>query len=82
MQQDLRDWATLGVEGHFTAQTPWWSYHETLTAQTARLVGALPLEVVVMNALTVNLHLMFVSFYRPTPQRYKILVEADAFRVA
>jgi kynureninase len=79
VQQDLRDWATLGVEGHFTAQTPWWSYHETLTAQTARLVGALPLEVVVMNALTVNLHLMFVSFYRPTPQRYKILVEADAF---
>jgi kynureninase len=79
VEQDLRDWATLGVEGHFTAQTPWWSYHETLTAQTARLVGALPLEVVVMNALTVNLHLMFVSFYRPTPQRYKILVEADAF---
>ena len=79
VQQDLRDWATLGVEGHFMAQTPWWSYHETLAAQTARLVGALPLEVVVMNALTVNLHLMFVSFYRPTPQRYKILVEADAF---
>jgi kynureninase len=79
VQQDLQDWATLGVEGHFTAQTPWWSYHETLTAQTARLVGALPREVVVMNALTVNLHLMFVSFYRPTPQRYKILVEADAF---
>jgi kynureninase len=79
VEQDLRDWATLGVEGHFMAQTPWLSYHETLTAQTARLVGALPLEVVVMNALTVNLHLMFVSFYRPTPQRYKILVEADAF---
>jgi kynureninase len=79
VEQDLRDWATLGVEGHFMAQTPWLSYHETLTAQTARLVGALPLEVVVMNALTVNLHLMFVSFYRPTPQRYKILVEADTF---
>jgi kynureninase len=79
VQQELRDWATLGVEGHFMAQTPWLSYHETLTAQTARLVGALPLEVVVMNALTVNLHLMFVSFYRPTSQRYKILVEADAF---
>jgi kynureninase len=79
VEQELRDWARLGVEGHFTAQTPWLSYHETLTDQTARLVGARPREVVVMNALTINLHLLYVSFYRPTPQRYKILIEGDAF---
>ncbi len=79
VEQELQDWATLGVEGHFTAATPWVSYHEALTAQTARLVGATPLEVVVMNSLTTNLHLLFVSFYRPTPTRYKILIEADAF---
>jgi kynureninase len=76
---ELQEWAHLGVEGHFAARHPWLSYHETLTAQTARLVGATPLEVVVMNSLTVNLHLLFVSFYRPTPARYKILIEADAF---
>ncbi len=77
--QELHDWACLGVEGHFAARNPWLSYHETLTAQTATLVGATPLEVVVMNALTVNVHLLLVSFYRPTPNRYKILIEADAF---
>lgn len=79
VEQELQDWATLGVEGHFKAQTPWLSYHETLADQTARLVGATPLEVVVMNSLTVNLHLLFVSFYRPTPKRYKVLIEADTF---
>jgi kynureninase len=79
IDEELQDWAALGVEGHFHARRPWLSYHETLTAQTARLVGALPTEVVVMNALTVNLHLMLVSFYRPTSERFKILIEADAF---
>jgi kynureninase len=76
---ELDDWAKLGVEGHFKARNPWLSYHELLTAQTARLVGAKPWEVVVMNTLTVNLHLMMVSFYRPTPERNKILIEAGAF---
>jgi kynureninase len=76
---ELQDWARFGVEGHFNARRPWLSYHETLTAQTARLVGAKAAEVVVMNSLTVNLHLMLVSFYRPTAERYKILIEADAF---
>lgn len=79
VEQELQNWERLGVEGHFKAKAPWLSYHQTLTAQTARLVGALPLEVVVMNALTVNLHLLLVSFYRPTPDRYKVLIEADAF---
>jgi kynureninase len=79
VEQELQDWARLGVEGHFAAQTPWLSYHETLTPQTARLVGARPQEVVVMNALTVNLHFLFVSFYRPTPERYHILIEDDVF---
>ncbi|RMD90026.1 MAG: kynureninase [Calditrichaeota bacterium] len=77
--QELQDWAELGVEAHFKARTPWLNYHEFLTEQTARLVGALPSEVVVMNTLTVNLHLMLVSFYRPTAKRHKILIEARAF---
>ncbi len=79
IDEELQDWATWGVEGHFNARRPWLSYHETLTAQTARLVGAHPIEVVVMNSLTVNMHLMLVSFYHPTPERFKILIEADAF---
>ncbi len=79
VEQELHDWATLGVEGHFQATHPWLPYHELLTAPTARLVGAKPQEVVVMNALTVNMHLLLVSFYRPTPERYKIVIEADAF---
>lgn len=79
IDEELQDWAALGVEGHFSARRPWLSYHETLTAQTARLVGAQPAEVVVMNSLTVNVHLLLVSFYRPTPERFKILIEADAF---
>jgi kynureninase len=69
----------LGVEGHFHAANPWKPYHRLLTEQTAELVGAKPLEVVVMNSLTVNLHLMMVSFYRPTPKRHKIVVERGAF---
>lgn len=79
IEQELKDWETLGVEGHFHAKNPWLRYHELLTEQTTRLVGAKPIEVVVMNSLTVNLHLMMVSFYRPTPSRHKIIVEADAF---
>jgi kynureninase len=77
--QELDDWATLGVEGHFHAKNPWMPYHELLTEKMARVVGALPSETVVMNSLTVNLHLMMASFYRPTTERYKILMESDAF---
>ncbi len=79
VQQELDDWRTLGVEGHFHARRPWMPYHEQLTAQTARLVGAREVEVVAMNTLTVNLHLMMASFYRPTPDRHAILIEAPAF---
>lgn len=76
---ELDHWAEHGVEGHFRGELPWMYYHKFLTAQSARLVGALPEEVVVMNTLTVNLHLMMVSFYRPTTERYKIIMEAGAF---
>jgi kynureninase len=76
---ELEDWARLGVEGHFHARHPWMPYHVFLTGATARLVGALPEEVVVMNSLTVNLHLLMVSFYRPTPARHRIVIEAHAF---
>lgn len=76
---ELEDWASFGVEGHFHARNPWFSYHEILTEKTARLVGAKNEEVVVMNQLTVNLHLLLVSFYRPTKQRFKIICEAKAF---
>ncbi|MEQ1745410.1 MAG: kynureninase [Saprospiraceae bacterium] len=76
---EIDQWAEYGVEGHFRGELPWMHYHKFLTGQTARLVGALPHEVVVMNTLTVNLHLMMVSFYRPTRQRYKIIMEAGAF---
>ena len=79
IEQELKDWETLGVEGHFRGKYPWMAYHRFLTDQAARLVGALPEEVVVMNSLTVNLHLMMVSFYRPTPQRHQILIERSAF---
>lgn len=80
VEQELLDWEKMGVEGHMFARNPWLPYHEFLTDQTAALVGALPEEVVNMNSLTVNLHLMMVSFYRPTPSRNKILIEANAFR--
>jgi kynureninase len=79
IDQALRDWADFGVEGHFHAEHPWMPYHRLLTQQTAALVGAEPLEVVVMNSLTVNLHLMMASFYRPSAQRHKILIERGAF---
>jgi kynureninase len=79
IQQELDDWAQLGVEGHFRAKHPWMPYHRLLTEQTAELVGAHPEEVVVMNSLTVNLHLMMVSFYRPTRTRHKVVVEQGAF---
>lgn len=76
---ELEDWATFGVEGHFHARSPWMPYHEQFAAPVAKIVGALPDEVVIMNQLTVNLHLMMVSFYKPTKERYKILCEARAF---
>lgn len=79
LEQELKDWARLGVEGHFHAKNPWMPYHRLLTRQTGALVGAEAGEVVVMNSLTVNLHLMMVSFYRPTAERHKILVERGAF---
>ena len=79
VEQELKDWAELGVEGHFRAKHPWMPYHHLLAEQTAALVGAQPQEVVVMNSLTVNLHLMMVSFYRPNRTRHKILVERGAF---
>lgn len=68
IEQELSDWENLGVEGHFHAKHPWMPYHEFLTEKMARIVGAKPIEVVVMNTLTVNLHLMMVSFYRPTKE--------------
>ncbi len=79
LEQELLDWANLGVEGHFHAKNPWMPYHEFLTEAMAKVVGAKPEEVVVMNTLTVNLHLMMVSFYQPKGKRNKILIEADAF---
>ncbi|MDI1354351.1 MAG: kynureninase [bacterium] len=79
LQTELNDWAKYGVEGHFLATHPWLSYHELLTTKMAKIVGALPEETVMMNQLTVNLHLLMVSFYRPTSSRYKILCEAKAF---
>ena len=79
LEQELQEWARLGVEAHFQARHPWMPYHETLTEPIGRLVGALPIEVVAMNSLTVNLHLMMVSFYRPTAQRNKIVIEPNAF---
>jgi len=77
--QELKDWKNLGVEGHFYAKNPWLPYHEFLTQAMAKVVGAKPHEVVVMNTLTVNLHLMMISFYRPTKIKNKIVIEADAF---
>ena len=79
VEQELRDWAEFGVEGHFHAKNPWVPYHRLLTEQTAELVGAEATEGVVMNSLTVNLHLMMASFYRPTRQRHKIVIERGAF---
>src|SRR6266704_2339781 len=79
VDQELDDWAKLGVDAHLEAKTPWYSYHETLRKPTARLIGAKPVEVICMNSLTVNLHLMMATFYRPTKSRFKILMEDPAF---
>lgn len=76
---ELEDWASLGVEGHFHARNPWMPYHEIFPQQLSKIVGCLPNEVVVMNQLTVNLHLLMVSFYQPTQTKYKIICEAKAF---
>ena len=77
--EELEDWASLGVEGHINARHPWLPYHEFVTEPMARVVGALPIETVAMNSLTVNLHLLMVSFFRPTTSRGKILIEKGAF---
>lgn len=79
IEQELNDWEKFAVEGHTQAKNPWLPYHEFLTDQTARIVGAKPEEVVNMNSLTTNLHLLFVSFYRPTKGRHKIVIESNAF---
>ena len=75
----MNDWANLAVEGHFYADKPWWDYHERFAEPLARIVGAKPSEVTVMNTLTVNLHLLMVSFFRPTLKRFKIICEEKAF---
>lgn len=75
----MNDWAKLAVEGHFYADKPWWDYHERFAIPLSGIVGAKPSEITVMNTLTVNLHLMMVSFYRPTPKKYKIICEEKAF---
>ena len=79
INQELDDWANLGVEGHIEAKNPWITYHEFLTDSMAKIVGAKPIEVVVMNTLTTNLHLLMVSFYQPTKTKFKIVIESDAF---
>src|SRR5437764_7426794 len=79
VDQELDDWAKLGVDAHLEGKTPWYSYHETLREPTARLISAKPVEVICMNSLTVNLHLMMATFYRPTKSRFKILMEDPAF---
>jgi kynureninase len=79
IEQELDDWARLGVEGHFDAARPWYPYHENLRDGFAQIVGALPSEVVAMNSLTVNLHLLMVSFYRPEGDRRVLLMEDGAF---
>ncbi|MBK7131093.1 MAG: kynureninase [Crocinitomicaceae bacterium] len=79
IQQELNDWAEFGVEGHFHAKRPWFSYHEQLSSKAAKIVGAKSSEVVITHSLTTNLHLLMVSFYRPAKSRYKILCEKKAF---
>lgn len=79
VEEILRDWRALGVEGHFRARHPWTQYEQWLAAPLARLAGALPHEVVAMNTLTVNLHLMLASFYRPAGRRTGLLLERNAF---
>ena len=79
VETEMDRWARLAVEGHFRGETAWMTFHEGLRAGIAELVGAQPAEVVAMNTLSVNLHLLMVSFYRPTPERPAILIEAGAF---
>jgi kynureninase len=79
VDQELEDWAKLGVDAHLEAKTPWYTYHEPLREPTARIVGAKPVEVICMNSLTANLHLMMATFYRPTKSQFKILMEDPAF---
>src|SRR6266700_2988862 len=79
VEEEMDNWAKLGVDAHRATGTPWYSYHETLREPTARLVGAKPIEVICMNSLTVNLHLMMATFYHPTKSRFKILMEEQAF---
>ena len=79
IDQELNDWAKWGVEGHFHAERPWMPYHEFITEKAAKIVGAQNNEVVVTHSLTTNLHLLMVSFYRPSNKRYKILCEKKAF---
>ena len=79
VEQELDDWAQRGVDAHLEAETPWYSYHENLRESMGRLVGAQPVEVICMNSLTVNLHVMMATFYRPTKSRFKILMEDPAF---
>src|SRR5215472_17110498 len=79
VQEELEDWQRLAVKAHFDGRRPWMPYHEQFAERTALLVGAQPIEVVNMNSLTVNLHLMMTSFYRPTAKRHKIVIERGAF---
>ncbi len=79
VDEELDDWKNLAVAGHLHAKHPWFPYHEFLTEQMAAIIGAKPIETVVMNSLTVNLHLLMVSFYRPTNGRHKIVIEKGAF---
>ncbi len=79
IEQELSDWEKFGVEGHFHAKNPWMPYHELLSERMSNIIGAKPIETVVMNSLTVNLHLLMVSFYRPTSTRRKIVIEKGAF---
>src|ERR1043166_5049850 len=79
VDEELDNWARFGVDAHHATGTPWYSYHESVREHLARLVGAKPLEVICMNSLTVNLHLMMATFYRPTKSRFKILMEDPAF---
>jgi len=79
LEQEINDWKKYGVEGHFQAKNPWVSYHEMFAEPLAHLMGAQPMEVAAMNGLTSNLHLLMVSFYRPTKDRFKIICEGKAF---
>jgi kynureninase len=79
VEEELDNWAKLGVDAHHAAGTPWYTYHQALREPIARLIGAKPSEVICMNSLTVNLHLMMATFYRPTKSRFKILMEEPAF---